>query len=136
VVIYDGGRSLSLAADTGPSRRSFDQLGSANSSCCGMNSRSSGNGSLRPLSSLMRVEKIVSGGQTGADQAALDVALERGLQVGGWVPKGRLAEDGPIPERYSGLVETQSSDPAVRTSLNLRDSDATLIVSHSPADPC
>ena len=81
---------------------------------------------------LMRVEKIVSGGQTGADQAALDVALERGLKVGGWVPKGRLAEDGPIPERYSGLVETQSSDPAVRTSLNVRDSDATLIVSHGP----
>jgi Circularly permutated YpsA SLOG family len=80
----------------------------------------------------MRLEKIVSGGQTGADQAALDVACERGLQIGGWVPKGRLAEDGPIPERYSGLVETQSSDPAVRTSLNVRDSDATLIVSHGP----
>ena len=60
------------------------------------------------------------------------MACERGLQVGGWVPKGRLAEDGPIPERYSGLVETESSDPAVRTSLNVRDSDATLIVSHGP----
>jgi hypothetical protein len=80
----------------------------------------------------MRLEKIVSGGQTGADQAALGVARERGLQVGGWVPKGRLAENGPIPERYSGLVETESSDPAVRTSLNVRDSDATLIVSHGP----
>src|SRR6202049_1492075 len=81
---------------------------------------------------MMRLEKIVSGGQTGADQAALVVACERGLQVGGWVPKGRLAEDGPIPKRYSGLVETESSDPAVRTSLNVRDSDATLIVSHGP----
>jgi hypothetical protein len=80
----------------------------------------------------MRLEKIVSGGQTGADRAALDVAFERGLKVGGWVPKGRLAEDGPIPEHYSGLVETVSSDPAVRTSLNVRDSDATLIVSHGP----
>jgi hypothetical protein len=80
----------------------------------------------------MRLEKIVSGGQTGADRAALDVAFERGLKVGGWVPKGRLAEDGPIPEHYSGLVETASSDPAVRTSLNVRDSDATLIVSHGP----
>jgi hypothetical protein len=79
-----------------------------------------------------RLEKIVSGGQTGADQAALVVACERGLEVGGWVPKGRLAEDGPIPQRYSGLVETESSDPAVRTSLNARDSDATLIVSHGP----
>jgi hypothetical protein len=48
------------------------------------------------------------------------------------LPKGRLAEDGPIPERYSGLVETPSSEPAVRTSLNVRDSDATLIVSHGP----
>jgi hypothetical protein len=80
----------------------------------------------------MRLEKIVSGGQTGADQAALDVACERGLKIGGWVPRGRLAEDGPIPERYAGLVETPSSDPAVRTSLNVRDSDATLIVSHGP----
>jgi putative molybdenum carrier protein len=80
----------------------------------------------------LTLEKIVSGGQTGADRAALDVAFERGLPVGGWVPKGRFAEDGPIPERYSGLVETESSDPAVRTSLNVRDSDATLIVSHGP----
>jgi hypothetical protein len=80
----------------------------------------------------MRLEKIVSGGQSGADQAALAVACERGLQVGGWVPKGKLAEYGPIPERYSGLIETESSDPAIRTSLNVRDSDATLIVSHGP----
>jgi hypothetical protein len=80
----------------------------------------------------MRVEKIVSGGQTGADRAALDVALERGVPIGGWVPKGRLAEDGPIPERYTGLAETESSDPAIRTRLNVRDSDATLIVSHGP----
>jgi hypothetical protein len=79
---------------------------------------------------IQRPSRIVSGGQTGADQAALEVAFERGLQVGGWVPKGRFAEDGPIPERYPGLVETASSDPAVRTSLNVRDSDATLIVSH------
>jgi hypothetical protein len=78
----------------------------------------------------MPLEMIISGGQTGADRAALDVAIERGLQVGGWVPKGRLAEDGPIPERYSGLVETESSDPAVRTTSNVRESDATLIVSH------
>ena len=73
---------------------------------------------------------IVSGGQTGADRAALDVALERGLQTGGWVPKGRLAEDGLIPQRYTGLQESESADPAVRTALNVRDSDATLIVSH------
>src|SRR5687768_2812587 len=76
------------------------------------------------------LKKIVSGGQTGADRAALDVALEYGLEVGGWVPKGRLAEDGPISSRYEGLRETGSAEPAVRTALNVRDSDATLIVSH------
>ena len=78
------------------------------------------------------VRKIVSGGQTGADRAALDFALAHDLEVGGWVPKGRLAEDGPIPGRYSGLVETETADPAFRTALNVRDSDATLILSHGP----
>ena len=78
--------------------------------------------------------KIISGGQTGADRAALDFALERGIPIGGWVPRGRLAEDGRIPERYAGLVETESADPAVRTARNVRDSDATLILSHGPLD--
>ena len=77
------------------------------------------------------LKKIVSGGQTGADRAALDVAMECDLQIGGWIPKGRLAEDGPISHRYLGLLETDSADPSIRTSLNVRDSDATLIVSHS-----
>lgn len=75
---------------------------------------------------------IVSGGQTGADRAALDAALELGLATGGWVPRGRRAEDGRIPARYPGLVETASSDPAVRTARNVRDADATLLVSHGP----
>ena len=78
------------------------------------------------------VRKIVSGGQTGTDRAALDFALAHGYEVGGWVPKGRLAEDGPIPGRYPGLRESDSPDPAVRTALNVRDSDATLILSHGP----
>jgi hypothetical protein len=78
------------------------------------------------------LKKIVSGGQTGADRAALDVAMECGLEIGGWIPKGRLAEDGPISLRYGGLIESESSDPSVRTWLNVRDSDATLIVSHGP----
>jgi hypothetical protein len=76
------------------------------------------------------LEKIVSGGQTGADRAAWDVALERGLRIGGWVPHGRLAEDGRIPDRYPDLLEADSAEPAVRTVRNVRDSDATLVVSH------
>lgn len=74
--------------------------------------------------------RIVSGGQTGADRAAWDVALERGYEIGGWVPRGRLAEDGAIPVRYGALRETDSADPATRTARNVRESDATLIVSH------
>jgi hypothetical protein len=74
-------------------------------------------------------EKIVSGGQTGADRAALEVAAEWGLATGGWVPRGRRAEDGRVPERYRGLLETDSPAYALRTELNVRDSDATLILS-------
>lgn len=74
--------------------------------------------------------RIVSGGQTGADRAALDAALELGLDVGGWVPLGRQAEDGIIPDRYPNLKEAESELPAVRTELNVRDSDATVIFSH------
>jgi hypothetical protein len=74
------------------------------------------------------VERIVSGGQTGADRAALDWAIARGLAHGGWCPRGRLAEDGRIDERYR-LRETPSNEYAQRTRWNVRDSDATLIVS-------
>ena len=70
--------------------------------------------------------RIVSGGQTGVDRAALDAALARGVAVGGWCPAGRWAEDGPVPSRYP-LRETASADPAERTRLNVRDSDATLV---------
>lgn len=75
---------------------------------------------------------VVSGGQTGVDRAAWDAAIELGLPIGGWVPKGRLAEDGTIALRYGGLRESDSTDPAVRTRLNVRDSDATLIISRGP----
>jgi len=78
------------------------------------------------------VQRIVSGGQTGADRAALDVALELGFDVGGWIPRGRWTEDGPLPDRYPNLRETESPDPSERTALNVRDADATLIVSHGP----
>jgi hypothetical protein len=74
----------------------------------------------------VRSVKIISGGQTGVDRAALDEALSNGVAVGGWCPAGRRAEDGRIPPHYP-LDETPSSDHAVRTGWNVRDSDATLI---------
>jgi hypothetical protein len=76
-------------------------------------------------------QKIVSGGQTGVDRAALDVALELGLPCGGWCPKGRKAEDGTIAPRYL-LKETLSDDYAQRTKWNVRDSDGTLVLTKGP----
>ncbi len=78
------------------------------------------------------IEKIISGGQTGADRAALDFALARGIPHGGWCPRGRWAEDGIIPARYH-LSETPSDDPAQRTEWNVRDADGTVIFSTSLA---
>ena len=71
--------------------------------------------------------RIVSGGQTGVDRAALDAALAAGVPVGGWCPRGRLAEDGPIADHYP-LSETTGEDTGERTLLNVRDSDATLVL--------
>jgi hypothetical protein len=71
--------------------------------------------------------KIVSGGQTGVDRAALDVAAELGLSSGGWCPRGRRAEDGTLAERYP-LTETPSVEYAQRTAWNARDSDGTLVL--------
>lgn len=71
---------------------------------------------------------IVSGGQTGADRGALDAALEAGAPCGGWCPAGRRAEDGRIAMRYP-LRELASARYIDRTLRNVRDSDATLIVS-------
>ena len=70
---------------------------------------------------------IISGGQTGVDRGALDAALKLDIPHGGWCPHGRLAEDGPIPDCYR-LRETDSAEYAVRTELNVFDSDATLIL--------
>lgn len=78
----------------------------------------------------MKIKRIISGGQTGADRAALDVAIALGYDYGGWIPKGRLAEDGPIPVIYASLEECNSEDPEVRTGLNVLDSAATLILSN------
>jgi hypothetical protein len=77
--------------------------------------------------------KIISGGQTGVDRAALDVALAVGLPCGGWCPKGRRAEDGPVPERYP-LQETASASYPRRTAANVRDSDGTLVLTHGRPD--
>jgi hypothetical protein len=74
-----------------------------------------------------RPAKIVSGGQTGVDRAALDVAIELRIPHGGWCPKGRLAEDGAIPRRYR-LTETELPDYVQRTGQNVLDADATLIL--------
>ena len=71
--------------------------------------------------------RIVSGGQTGVDRAALDVALELGLACGGWCPQGRRAEDGTLNPKYP-LQETPLPDYAQRTEWNVRDSDGTLIL--------
>jgi hypothetical protein len=71
--------------------------------------------------------KVVSGGQTGVDRAALDAAISVGLEVGGWCPAGRVAEDSLLDRSYA-LTETPSSDPAQRTEWNVRDSDATLVI--------
>lgn len=77
--------------------------------------------------------EIWSGGQTGVDRAALDLAIELGLRWGGWMPLGRLAEDGTIPDRYDRLRESDSRDHRVRTRLNVRDTDATLVLRWGPA---
>jgi len=77
--------------------------------------------------------KIVSGGQTGVDRAALDVALELGIPCGGWCPQGRRAEDGQIDERYP-LCETPWDGYPQRTEWNVRDSDGTLVLTRGQAD--
>ena len=83
----------------------------------------------------MQLEKIVSGGQTGVDQASLEAAMLAGIQTGGWCPPGRTCESGLIPDRYK-LFETpgERSDDALhiprslRTEWNVRDADGTLLL--------
>ena len=73
------------------------------------------------------VKRIISGGQTGVDRAALDVAIALGVAHGGWCPAGRRAEDGRIPPRYR-LRETATTDYAVRTERNVDAADGTLVL--------
>jgi len=74
------------------------------------------------------IGKIISGGQTGADRAALDFAIAHGIPHGGWCPAGRLAEDGTIDARYQ-LKETPTASYPQRTEWNVRDSDGTVVFS-------
>jgi hypothetical protein len=75
--------------------------------------------------------KLICGGQTGVDRAALDAAVAAGIDYGGWCPRGGWAEDFPQPPgllaRYPHLKETPLADPAQRTEWNVRDADACLI---------
>lgn len=73
------------------------------------------------------LKKIISGGQTGADIAALDWAIDHNLPHGGWCPKGRKSEAGPIPAKYN-LRETETEDYAERTEQNVVASDGTVIL--------
>ncbi len=73
------------------------------------------------------IERVISGGQTGVDRAALDVAMKLGVPCGGWCPRGRRAEDGPLKEIYP-LQETLSSNYTQRTQWNVRDSDGTVVL--------
>ena len=77
------------------------------------------------------IRKIISGGQTGADQAALDAAIRLNIPHGGWIPKGRLTEKGALPDKYK-LTEMPDSSYAARTEQNVIDSTGTIIISHGP----
>jgi hypothetical protein len=77
------------------------------------------------------LEKIISGGQTGADQGALDTAIRLGIDHGGWIPRGRKTEDGPLPDKYR-LTEMPTAEYHLRTEKNVVSAEATVIFSHGP----
>lgn len=90
-------------------------------------SAATGNAAGQKEEEQMSLIKIVSGGQTGVDRAALDVALESGIEAGGWCPEGRPAEDGVIPDRYP-VKELPGAGYRQRTKRNVIDSDGTVII--------
>src|ERR1039457_6554933 len=77
------------------------------------------------------IKKVISGGQTGVDRAGLDAAITAGIPIGGYCPKGRLAEDGIIPDIYP-LQELSTTRYKVRTEKNVVESGATLIINKGP----
>jgi hypothetical protein len=81
----------------------------------------------------LREIEIISGGQTGVDRAALDFAMQNGIKHGGFCPKGRKAEDGPIPPKYH-LIEMESTSYPARTRRNIISSDGTLILYYHKLD--
>ena len=83
----------------------------------------------------MLISKIVSGGQTGVDRGALEAALELGFPYGGLIPKGRLAEDGIVPEKFDRMEVSFRKDYLFRTEWNVTHSDATLILSNYNTKP-
>lgn len=82
---------------------------------------------------MLRLRRIIAGAQAGADRGGLDAAIALGIPHGGWCPKGRLAEDGVIPDRYH-LTETSSAAYPPRTLHNVQDADATLIITRGPIE--
>ncbi|MEY2547993.1 MAG: hypothetical protein QOD64_575 [Verrucomicrobiota bacterium] len=84
--------------------------------------------------------KVISGGQTGVDQAALRAARDCGLEIGGWCPPGRVCEAGVIPAEFPLRVTEQERSPdalhvprSQRTEWNVRDSDGTLVIQSANA---
>ncbi len=73
------------------------------------------------------LEQIISGGQTGVDRSALDIAINHNVPCGGWCPAGRAADDGPIDSKYP-LRETNEMDHTVRTGYNVKESDASILI--------
>lgn len=82
----------------------------------------------------MKLEKIISGGQTGADQGGVNAAIAIKMPWGGSIPKGRLSENGPIPAKYDKFVEHEKDTYPPRTWRNVRDSDGTAIFTVGPAE--
>lgn len=87
------------------------------------------------IRTVMLIAKIVYGGQTGVDRGAIESALELGFPYGGLIPKGRMAEDGTVPEKFDKMEVSYKKDYLFRTEWNVTHSDATLIISNYCTEP-